>query len=67
MLDCLYAWKSSSLSTRFPNPQKEPALIFNIHVNNTDVGNHRNPGRVYVNPMGKKVAGGSIKAALSRA
>lgn len=38
------------------------AFIFNIHVNHTDPGNPRNPGRVYVDPMGEKLAGGLIKA-----
>ena len=31
-------------------------------MNHTDPGNPRNPGRVYVDPLGEKVAGGSIKA-----
>ncbi len=37
-------------------------FIFNIHVNDTDPGNDKLPGRVYVDPMGEKVAGGLIKA-----
>ena len=38
------------------------AFIFNIHVNHSDPGNPKNPGRVYVDPLGEKVAGGLIKA-----
>ena len=37
-------------------------FIFNIHVNDTDPTNPKSPGRVYVDPMGEKVAGGLIKA-----
>lgn len=40
----------------------EHAFIFNIHVNNTNPENPNVPGRVYVDPMGEKVAGGLIKA-----
>jgi hypothetical protein len=40
----------------------EQAFIFNIHVNHSDPGNPKNPGRVYVDPLGEKVAGGLIKA-----
>jgi hypothetical protein len=39
-----------------------PAFIFNIHVTGTDPGNPKRPGRVYVDPLGEKVAGGLIKA-----
>ena len=46
----------------FTNLEKEPAFIFNIHVNGSDPGNPRNPGRVYIDPLGEKVAGGLIKA-----
>lgn len=42
--------------------ESDHAFIFNIHVNNTDPGNANVPGRVYVDPMGEKVAGGLIKA-----
>lgn len=42
--------------------QSEHAFIFNIHVLHTDPGNTRNPGRVYVDPLGEKVAGGLVKA-----
>ena len=42
--------------------ESDPAFIFNIHVNNTDVGNPKNPGRVYVDPLGEKVSGGLVKA-----
>ena len=38
--------------------ETEHAFIFNIHVNDTDPGNPKNPGRVYVDPLGEKVAGG---------
>jgi hypothetical protein len=46
----------------FTNLQKEPAFIFNIHVNGSDPGNPKNPGRVYIDPLGEKVAGGLIRA-----
>jgi hypothetical protein len=46
----------------FTNLLKVPAFIFNIHVVNTDPGNPKNPGRVYVDPNGEKVSGGLIKA-----
>ncbi len=42
--------------------QSEHAFIFNIHVIHTDPGNPRNPGRVYIDPLGEKVAGGLVKA-----
>lgn len=42
--------------------ESETAFIFNIHVNETDPGNTRPPGRVYVDPVGEKLAGGLIKA-----
>jgi hypothetical protein len=42
--------------------QSEHAFIFNIHVIQTDPGNPQNPGRVYVDPLGEKVAGGLVKA-----
>ncbi len=42
--------------------ESDSAFIFNIHVNDTDPGNPKRPGRVYVDPMGEKIAGGLIKA-----
>jgi hypothetical protein len=42
--------------------ESETAFIFNIHVNNTDPGNSKPPGRVYIDPLGEKLAGGLIKA-----
>ena len=42
--------------------ETDHAFIFNIHVNQTDPGNPKNPGRVYIDPLGEKVAGGLIKA-----
>lgn len=42
--------------------ESDHAFIFNIHVNNTDVGNPTAPGRVYIDPLGEKVSGGLIKA-----
>jgi hypothetical protein len=38
------------------------AFIFNIHVTHTDPGSRRNPGRVYIDPMGERIASGLIKA-----
>ena len=38
------------------------AFVFNIHVNHTDPGNPKSPGRIYLDPLGEKVAGGLIKA-----
>ena len=43
--------------------ETETAFNVNIHVVNTDPGNPKPPGRVYVDPMGEKVVGGLIKAA----
>jgi hypothetical protein len=40
----------------------DTGFIFNIHVTDTDPGNPNKPGRVYVDPMGEKLAGGLIKA-----
>ena len=37
-------------------------FIFNIHVNGSDAGSTRAPGRVYVDPLGEKLAGGLVKA-----
>jgi hypothetical protein len=42
--------------------ESETAFIFNVHVLETDPGNPKKPGRVYVDPMGEKLAGGLIKA-----
>src|SRR5918998_1342379 len=42
--------------------ESDSAFIFNIHVNDTDPGNPKRPGRVYVDPMGEKLAGGLVKA-----
>jgi hypothetical protein len=42
--------------------ESDHAFIFNIHVNNTDPGNPKSPGRVYIDPLGEKVAGGLTKA-----
>ncbi|WP_406695183.1 hypothetical protein V5E97_29515 [Singulisphaera sp. Ch08] len=41
---------------------KEPAFIFNIHVDGYNRENPKKPDRVYVDPMGEKLAGGLIKA-----
>lgn len=40
----------------------EPAFIFNIHVLNVNPDNKEATGRLYLNPMGEKLAGGKIKA-----
>jgi hypothetical protein len=40
----------------------ESGFIFNVHVMETNPENPHRPGRVYVDPMGKKLAGGLIKA-----
>ncbi len=42
--------------------ESDHAFIFNIHVNDTDPGNPKKPGRVYIDPLGEKVSGGLIKA-----
>jgi len=42
--------------------ESEHAFIFNIHVTDTDPGNTRKPGRVYVDPIGEKISGGLVKA-----
>lgn len=42
--------------------ESDHAFLFNIHVNHSDPGNPKNPGRVYVDPMGEKVSGGLVKA-----
>ncbi len=38
------------------------AFVFNIHVNHTDPGNPKSPGRIYLDPLGEKASGGLIKA-----
>jgi len=42
--------------------ESEPAFIFNIHVVETNPENPKKPDRVYVDPIGEKLAGGLIKA-----
>jgi hypothetical protein len=42
--------------------QSETGFIFNVHVMETNPENPKRPGRVYVDPMGEKLAGGLIKA-----
>lgn len=42
--------------------EDETGFIFNVHVNNTDPENQKPPGRVYIDPMGEKLANGLIKA-----
>ncbi len=42
--------------------ESEHAFIFNIHVIGTDPGHVKKPGRVYVDPLGEKLAGGLYKA-----
>jgi hypothetical protein len=42
--------------------QSESGFIFNVHVYETNPENSHKPGRVYVDPMGEKLAGGLIKA-----
>ena len=34
-----------------------------MHVNHTDVGNPKNPGRVYVDPLGENLSDRLVKAA----
>jgi hypothetical protein len=46
----------------FTNLQEEPAFIFNIHVMGTNPENLNRASRVYVDPIGEKIAGGLIKA-----
>ena len=43
-------------------PKSETGFIFNVHVVETNPENKKQPGRVYVDPMGEKLAGGLIKA-----
>jgi hypothetical protein len=42
--------------------EDEVGFVFNIHVVDTNPENPKKPGRVYVDPMGEKLAGGLIKA-----
>jgi hypothetical protein len=42
--------------------ENETGFLFNIHVVETNPENPKRPGRVYVDPMGEKLAGGLIKA-----
>lgn len=46
----------------FLNTSDTPSFIFNVHVVETNPENPKPPGRVYVDPMGEKLAGGLIKA-----
>jgi hypothetical protein len=42
--------------------ESETGFIFNVHVIETNPENAKRPGRVYIDPMGEKLAGGLIKA-----
>jgi hypothetical protein len=42
--------------------ESETGFIFNVHVIETNPENTKRPGRIYVDPMGEKLAGGLIKA-----
>jgi hypothetical protein len=42
--------------------ESESGFIFNVHVIETNPENPHRPGRVYVDPLGEKLAGGLIKA-----
>ena len=42
--------------------ESESGFIFNVHVVETNPENTRRPNRVYIDPMGQKLAGGLIKA-----
>ncbi len=42
--------------------ETDHAFIFNVHVLHTDPTNDKNPGRVYIDPMGEKLSGGLVKA-----
>ena len=42
--------------------ESETGFIFNVHVMETNPENPNRPGRVYIDPMGEKLAGGLIKA-----
>jgi hypothetical protein len=43
--------------------EADTGFIFNVHVVETNPENRKKPGRVYVDPIGEKLAGGLIKAA----
>jgi hypothetical protein len=42
--------------------ESETGFIFNVHVVETNPDNTKRPGRVYIDPLGEKLAGGLIKA-----
>jgi hypothetical protein len=42
--------------------ESDTGFIFNIHVNGTDPGNPKSPGRVYIDPEGEKTKDGLIIA-----
>ena len=42
--------------------ESETCFIFNVHVVETNPENTKRPGRVYIDPLGEKLAGGLIKA-----
>jgi hypothetical protein len=42
--------------------ENETGFIFNVHVVETNPENTHKPGRLYLDPMGEKLAGGLIKA-----
>jgi len=42
--------------------ESESGFIFNVHVVETNPENSHRPGRIYIDPMGQKLAGGLIKA-----
>ncbi len=42
--------------------ESEAGFIFNVHVTETNPENPKKPSRVYVDPMGEKLAGGLVKA-----
>jgi hypothetical protein len=42
--------------------ESDVGFIFNVHVVETNPENPKRPGRVYVDPLGEKLAGGLVKA-----
>jgi hypothetical protein len=46
----------------FTNSSDKPGFLFNIHVIGYNQDNPKRGGRVYVDPLGEKVAGGLVKA-----
>ncbi|MDB5350884.1 MAG: hypothetical protein JWN86_2131 [Planctomycetota bacterium] len=46
----------------FQNEGNEPGFIFNVHVIGYNPDNPKSGGRVYVDPLGEKLAGGLVKA-----